>query len=41
MARKNFSKSTIARRFAHSGGRCEAIRDGVRCNAVLVLGKGD
>jgi hypothetical protein len=39
MARKNFSKAIIARRFAHAGGRCEAIIEGKRCNAVLVPGK--
>lgn len=39
MARKNFSKATIARRFAHAGGRCEGIIDGKRCNVVLVVGR--
>lgn len=38
MARKNFTKKTIAMRFQHAGGRCEGIRDGKRCNAVLKPG---
>jgi hypothetical protein len=42
--RKNFSKKTLADRFAFCGGRCEGTRlreDGTkyRCNVVLVPGR--
>ena len=38
MPRKNFSRRTIADRFKAAGGRCEALRNGKRCNALLKPG---